>query len=40
MLSAFVLNEQISYTAVIALLLIIGGILLQSINIKKRSKNG
>lgn len=39
-LSALILKEQIACTAAIALVLIIGGILLQSIQIKKRSKNG
>lgn len=39
-LSALILKEQIACTAAIALVLIIGGILLQSIHIKKRSKNG
>ena len=39
-LTALVLKEQIACTAAIALVLIIGGILLQSIQIKKRSKNG
>ena len=34
-LSALVLKEQITYTAVIALVLIVGGILLQSITIRK-----
>ena len=38
MLSALVLKEQIATTAVIALALIIGGILLQSIRIKKRGR--
>lgn len=39
-LTALILKEQIACTAAIALVLIIGGILLQSIQIKKRSKNG
>lgn len=39
-LSALILKEQIACTAAIALVLIIGGILLQSIHIKTRSKNG
>ena len=39
-LSALILKEQIACTAAIALVLIIGSILLQSIQIKKRSKNG
>ena len=39
-LSALILKEQIACTAAVALVLIIGGILLQSIHIKKRSKNG
>ena len=38
-LSALVLKEQITYIAVIALALIVGGILLQSISIKKRKDN-
>lgn len=38
-LSALVLKEQITYIAVIALALIVGGILLQSISIKKRTDN-
>lgn len=39
-ISALALKEQISYTAAIALALIIGGILLQSISIKKNSIHG
>lgn len=39
LLSAVVLKEQITGTAAVTLALIIGGILLQSIHIKKRSKN-